>query len=435
QMQIFNKIFDSTGGGIRARIGRAFLLQTLFISLAGVAGVVLAAVLLQGVLIKQALLDEEQYFWKQYQSNPMFQLPHTRNLSGYFEDAVPAEIRNWPLGFTVWHYGNQEYLVNVSEQQSKRLYLVFDKSNVNSLAAFYGLVPLAVGLLVLYISAWFGYQISRRAISPIITLAKRVRTLQPGHEDQQLISNAIPDKEGEIRELADALQRYAERLKVHVDREREFTRDVSHELRSPLTVIQMSASAIDETALNDSARRALERIRKSAKDMEDLTRAFLLLAREADTQMPLSEVCVNNIVDEELERARVIGSDKPINVSVVAQCRMYVMTSEKALASCIGNLLRNAFSYTDAGEVRVVIERNRIRIIDTGTGMDSERITQLFKPFVRGDASSKPGYGVGLAIVKRLSDRFGWKIDIQSATGKGTTAELSFAKTRAEAVQ
>lgn len=435
-MPIFNDLFGSAGGGIRARIGRAFLLQTLFISLAGVAGVVLAAVLLQGVLIKQALRDEEQYFWKQYDINPAFQLPHTRNLSGYFDEDASTELRNWDLGFHVWHHDGQEFLVFVSEHSSKRLYLVFDKSNVNSLAAFYGLIPLAVGLLVLYISAWFGYQISRRAISPIITLAKRVRIMQPGHEDQSMISDSIPDKEGEIRELADALQRYAERLKVYVDREREFTRDVSHELRSPLTVIQMSASAIaNEEGLSESAQRALDRIRKSAKDMEDLTRAFLLLAREADTQMPMAEVCVNSIVDEELERARVMVSDKPVSVSVVAQCKIYVVTSEKALSSCIGNLLRNALAYTDQGEVRVMIERNRVRVVDTGPGMDTDRVNQLFKPFVRGEGSAKPGYGVGLAIVKRLSDRFGWAINLQSKMGSGTTVEISFQKTRVEAVE
>ncbi|MES1190685.1 MAG: HAMP domain-containing sensor histidine kinase [Steroidobacter sp.] len=435
-MQILDKLLGASSGGIRARIGRAFLRQTLFISLAGVAGVVLAAVLLQGVLIRQALRDEEQHFWQEYDANPSFQLPNTRNLRGYFDTNVPAELRNWQPGYHTWHHNKLEYLVYVSQRNAKRLYLVFDNSNVNELAAYYGLIPLAVGLLVLYVSAWFGYQISRRAVSPIVALAKRVRTLQPGNEESSLINNDLLESDGEIRELADALQRYAERLKHYVDREREFTRDVSHELRSPLTVIQMSASAIaNEENLSDAAKRALDRIRRSARDMEELTRAFLLLAREQEVTVPLNEVCVNDVIVEELERARVLAADKPVTVSIVAQCRIHVRTSEKALASCIGNLLRNAFTYIDSGEVRVVIERNRIRIIDTGPGIEAERLAQLFKPFVRGDAVNRPGYGVGLAIVKRLSDRFGWTINLQSTAGEGTTVELGFPNARVEAAE
>jgi signal transduction histidine kinase len=176
----------------------------------------------------------------------------------------------------------------------------------------------------------------------------------------------------------------------------------------------------------------VERVRKSAKDMEELTRAFLLLAREAEVEVPITEVCVNDVVAEELERAKAIATDKPVAVSVVAQCRIHVRASEKALSSCIGNLLRNALTYTDNGEVRVMIERHRIRIIDTGPGIAAERLTQLFKPFVRGETSNRTGYGVGLAIVKRLADRFGWTINLQSTVGAGTTVEVSFPDTRVE---
>ena len=264
--------------------------------------------------------------------------------------------------------------------------------------------------------------------------AAQLAAVQPGNEESDLISKDMLESHGEVRELADALQRYAERLKQYVDREREFTRDVSHELRSPLTVIQMSASTLSQEELSDSAKRALERIRKSARDMEELTRAFLLLAREAEVELSVNEVCVNDVVAEELERARVLAADKPVSVSVVAQCRIHVQASEKALSSCIGNLLRNAFTYIDNGEVRVMIERNRIRIVDTGPGIESERLAQLFKPFVRGDAVNRPGYGVGLAIVKRLSDRFGWTINLQSTVGVGTTVEVNFPNTRVESM-
>jgi signal transduction histidine kinase len=92
----------------------------------------------------------------------------------------------------------------------------------------------------------------------------------------------------------------------------------------------------------------------------------------------------------------------------------------------IGNLIRNAFSYTDEGTVRIHISDRALTIEDSGVGMPSQEVEQVFKPFFRGGSKARGGHGVGLTIVKRLSDRFGWPIRLESTVGVGTRVVVDF---------
>lgn len=419
----------------RAWFGRAFVLQVSLISVAAVVGVFVASALLERGLIRAALDDEVAHFWHQRDADAGFQLPNTRNLRGYFADSVPAELRALPPGYHDWKSGGLDFVVNVTERQGQRLYLVFDRTNVNRLAAYYGLAPLAAVLLVLYVFSWFTFRRLRRAVSPMIALARKVRELEadPTNIERVRTLQVPADADDEVRELTSALLRYSQRLALFLERERQFTRDASHELRSPLTVIRMAASILlEDQALGDSGRRTAQRIQRACQDMESLTHAFLLLARESETGLPMEALCVNDVVAEELERARLLATEKPVRSELRSTHRLYLEAPEPVLSILLGNLLRNAFSYTDAGEVTVDVGAGSVTIRDTGVGMEPDRIEEMFRPFVRGESSARGGHGVGLTIVRRLSDRFGWPVRITSTPGRGTTVEISFPASRAE---
>src|SRR5690242_2540041 len=118
---------------VRAWLGRAFIQQVAVISFAAVVGVFVASALLERGLIRAALADEVRHFWQQRDANPAFQLPNTRNLRGYFDDTAPAALRAMAPGYQDWTQDGLDYVVNVTERNGRRLYLVFDRSNVNRL--------------------------------------------------------------------------------------------------------------------------------------------------------------------------------------------------------------------------------------------------------------------------------------------------------------
>jgi signal transduction histidine kinase len=428
----------ATGVTLKRRIGRAFLIQTALIGAAAVLGVFAAGFMLEEVLIKQALRQEAEYFWSRNAEDPSFPLPDTLNLTGYMDGrgaggAVPHDYRGLAPGFHRVPPADDFSVLYVSEKNGKRLYLVFLGERVRELALYFGLVPLALVLLALYLSVWLGYRGSQRAVSPVAKLAHAVNDLDPQAPDAATFErSAMSDDAGEeVRVLASALARFAERLNAFVERERHFTRDASHELRSPLTVIRIAADMLlGEHDLDQTARKSVMRIKRAAADMEELMEALLLLARESEQGLSAEEVCLNDVVTEELERARMAAGEKPIALERSDECRLVTTGSEKALSVLVGNLLRNAYSYTDAGRIRVVVRTGELVIEDSGIGIPEQQVGDLFKPYFRANPGRRGGHGVGLTIVKRLSDRFNWPVRIDSQPGVGTIVTVSFPNAR-----
>ena len=421
--------------GLTRRLGRELLLQAVYISLAVLVGVFVAARLMENVLIEQALQGEADYYWHRELAIPGGPLPDTKNMTGYREGfgvGVPADLANLADGF---HRiaDPRETLTLVTTRNNQRLFLVFEVEQVSNLVTMFGVIPLAFALIVIYLSIYSAYRVSRRAVSPLVLLAKQVQELDPAEPDAELFKAdpAIKTDE-EIRVLYDALQDLVNRVLKFAERERRFTRDTSHELRTPLTVIKMAADRLlRDGDLDQEKVEVLQRIKNSVKDMEELTTAFLLLARESGQGLAEDWVCVNDIVSAELDRARIINPDSEITLKVEEQCRLMVPAPEKVVESVVGNLLRNALAYTDAGQVSVQILPRMVIIEDTGPGMEPSEVEQVFQPFFR-NQRQRGGFGVGLTIVKRLTDRFGWPIEIQSEPAKGTRIQLEFPDARSE---
>lgn len=417
--------------GLGQTLGKAFLFQAVMISVVAILSVWAAAFVLEEVLIKQALRDEADYFWERRQADAAFPLPDTRNLTGYLENdasnPVPEAYRRFEAGFHELEGGSGFSVVHVSGEAGYRLYLLFDGENVGHLAFFFGLVPLAGVLVVLYLAAWISYRQSRRAVSSVIALANTVQELDPEHPDKDAFKSPQFMRDTEVATLADALARFAERIGDFVERERTFTRDASHELRSPLTVIRIATDMLlSEQELNGPARSSVLRIQRSAKDMEELVEAFLLLARESEQSLSRDPVNINALLRDEVSRAEELLKNERIQVKITENRELKLMSSERVLSVVFGNLIRNALSYTDEGHVEVTVDADRVRIADSGIGMPEQEIRKVFKPFYQSGDSRRGGHGVGLTIVKNLSSRFGWSVDIDSQPRVGTTVTVSF---------
>ncbi len=418
--------------GLGHRIWKAFLVQAALIGLTAILSVFAARYVLGDILIKAALENEAEHFWQLHRLDTNFPRPNTYNLKGYLSEAdrIPEEFENLAFGFHELSRPNYDfYVVYVSERNGERLWLEFDGKQVSELATFFGLLPLAFLLLVIYLSSWLGYRFSRQAISPVIRLAREVEKFEPGllKGEKEQTSLATEDMDQEVAVLANALEEFSNRIRQFVERERNFTRDASHELRSPITVIKIASDVIlQEQNLTDKQRELVERIKRSASDMEELIVALLLLARESEDQLSIEPVILNDLVEEEIERAKLIYADKPISIELKAGARLVIEASDKVLSVLIGNIIRNAFSYTDDGKIEVSIESDSISIKDSGVGMSEQDVEKVFKPFYRTGQKPRGGYGVGLTIVKMLTDRFHWKLEMESTLNVGTLVRISF---------
>ncbi|HEX7129762.1 MAG TPA: HAMP domain-containing sensor histidine kinase [Rhodanobacteraceae bacterium] len=274
---------------------------------------------------------------------------------------------------------------------------------------------------------------ARDAHTAVTSLAEAVRGWNPHQPDASAFDPAkLGLEHAEVAVLAEALRSFAARLEAFAERERNFTRDASHELRTPLTVIKVAADVLaDEENLSPFAQRSLTRISRSVREIEALIEAFLVLARESDTGLPEQDFLVNDVVREEVERYRDLLGAKPVDLRLEEEARFALHAPPRVLAVVIGNLIRNACLYTERGSIVVSVHSGSVRVTDTGCGMDAEELARAFQPFYRGSGSGARGHGIGLAVVRRIADRFDWPVELDSRPGHGTVATLRFPRAMA----
>ncbi|MBK8285553.1 MAG: HAMP domain-containing histidine kinase [Ahniella sp.] len=196
-------------------------------------------------------------------------------------------------------------------------------------------------------------------------------------------------------------------------------------MRTPLTVIKVATDIVlAEEQLSSYGNRSMDRIKRAVIDMENLIQAFLILAREGDMSLKNEQIQVNEIVRDVFDRAKATMCKRPVELVLEEQVELSMDAPPAVLSIILTNLLGNACQYTDTGRITVTVHTHGIRIADTGCGMDPATLERVFDPFFRGGDGSKPGHGVGLTIVRRLSDRFRWPVTLGSEPGVGTTAEL-----------
>jgi len=429
--------------GLGRRLGRVFLLQATLISLAAVIGVYAAGTTIEEVLIRRALEEEAEHFWRHFSASAHFPAPHTRNLTGFLahgadRSGVPASVASLGPGFHALDTATDFSVVYVTERDGNTLLLVFDGERVSQLALWFGLVPLAGVLVILYLSSWLTYRLAAHAVSPVIRLARQVRRLDPRAPDASAFTpQRLPaDADREILDLAEALRGLSRNVHEHIERERDFTRDASHELRTPLTVIRLAAGELRRRpGLDAPARETVARIERGARDMEETTEALLLLARTSDSRLASTAVRLDDIVARECERARAMAGSKSVNIDESGVHPAIVDADARVLAVLVGNLLRNAVQYTGDGRIEVRVQADTLSIADTGVGIPREQLGEVFRPFVRAGRTDRPGHGVGLSIVKRLCDRFGWSVRIESTPEIGTRVEVRFPGARPPAAE
>ncbi|MEZ5464239.1 MAG: HAMP domain-containing sensor histidine kinase [Lysobacteraceae bacterium] len=335
-------------------------------------------------------------------ANGVHDMPGTvqgpRRGSGPYKLAVRKDDEYW---FFLWYDITQETL----SQRNLMIALVF------AVVAFSGLAFL------------LGVWSSARVMRPVSDLASRLRAFAGGQAQPEALAPHFADDE--VGELAQALDDYADRLTSLVRRDREFNADVSHELRTPLAVIRGATELmLGQPDLNDKTRLRLQRIERAAQQCADLTSALLMLSRN---ERGSGATDVLKVASQVAEANRANLGGKPVAIEVEGEEGVLVDAPDSVLAVAMGNLVGNACKYTAEGEVRVRVLKDRVQIDDTGPGISQEDAERLFERGYRGSsAGASKGAGIGLAIVQRLCELYGWRVWLEPRDEGGARATLAF---------
>jgi signal transduction histidine kinase len=317
--------------------------------------------------------------------------------------------------------GDRLYHVIVRETPRGRLYASFDITEREQLEHHNRWVVASCGALIVLVIAMGAVWLARSMLSPIDELATRLEQISP--EDRSVrVGGAFGGTE--LAPIATSIDGFLERLDGFVQREQSFTEAASHELRSPLAVLQGAAEILSQQAREQPAlARTVERIRRATRDMSDFTHTLLLLAREPQSITNPGEQCdATEVASRVFDEQRSLLSGKPVTINCECASPLPVPAPASLVKIVLSNLLRNAMSATEAGSISCSVNGRTIELRDSGGGIPQHAMGKIFD---RNFSLRPGGHGLGLHLTKRICDHFGWAIALES-TATGTVARVTF---------
>jgi heavy metal sensor kinase len=283
------------------------------------------------------------------------------------------------------------------------------------------LLPLAI-----FLTGMIGAFLTKIALAPF---DKMIRTVQKITAENLKLRIQIPHTQDEMQRLATTFNDMLERLEKAFSSQRHFIQDASHELKTPLTILQgelevtlkkiRSASEYEEVLQS-----SLEEIKRISRIVEEL----LLLARFEDQQVKLdcSRFNIGTLLTEVVDEVTVLAQQKEIVLSCAVNGPLMITADAEKLKQVLLNILDNAIKYTGQGgsvsvQASPAADSLEIEISDTGIGIPSHDLPYVFDRFYRVDKSrSSSGFGLGLTISKSIVEAHRGSISAASTLTQGT---------------
>lgn len=292
---------------------------------------------------------------------------------------------------------------------------------------------LPILLLLAIIGGFFIIRIAFVPINKIIDTANGI-TLQND------ISKRIPLKENspkdELYMMTVTLNNMLDKIQKQFEREKQITLDISHELRTPISVILSYSEYLNELVTDEKEKELAAKITQQTKKITRLISKLLMLSRIESGKQQLNTETVNigELIEAVAEGMRERALQKQIIIKTEIKDEIILSGDEALLMSAFVNLMDNAVKYgRQGGYIHIKVQKSdggsEISFEDNGIGISNENINKIWDSFYRADVSrhnEDEGYGLGLALVKSIAELHGGQVLVSSKLGQGTVFKIIF---------
>lgn len=240
----------------------------------------------------------------------------------------------------------------------------------------------------------------------------------------------VEGTQNELKDLANVINEMLDRLETSYESQKQFVSDASHELRTPISVIQGYANMLDRwgSTNKEVLDESIEAIQNEARSMQDLVEKLLFLSRHDKKTLKLKKKKFNMrpMVEDMIKETKLVAQDRIINSPILENVTVY--GDEQALKQALRIFIDNAVKYSKVGdEITILCKKQNgdclITIQDTGIGMTRNDVEHIFDRFYRSDnARSRniSGHGLGLSLAKLIILAHTGKIKVRTQFTKGT---------------
>lgn len=268
-----------------------------------------------------------------------------------------------------------------------------------------------------------------RLLTPIHNMSLTANRLTVNNLHSERLN--VEGTKNELKNLAATINNMLDRIELSYESQKQFVSDASHELRTPIAVIQGYAGMLkrwgseDEEVLKES----IEAISNEAKSMQDLVEKLLFLSRHDKKTLNLKKKKFNMcpVVEEMVKETKMVVQNRNIAVDLLEDVVVY--GDQQSLKQAVRIFLDNAVKYSRDGDSITVSLKNEngsciLSVSDTGIGMKKEDVKKIFDRFYRAEEARTgkvEGHGLGLSIAKLIVLNHAGSIKVRSKYGAGTT--------------
>jgi len=260
----------------------------------------------------------------------------------------------------------------------------------------------------------------------MMALAGRLDGIDAGHLDARI---QVDDMHEELKNVAEAINGMLDRINESYAAQARFVSDASHELRTPIAVIQGYANLLDRWGKEDekTLTESITAIKDESESMKELVEQLLFLARGDSNRISLFEerIVLSDIINEVVGEMRMLGTAQNI---LVSSDDAIVLADRALIKQALRILVDNAIKYTDSdGQIAIAATHDgmsaRLSVEDNGIGISPDILPNVFDRFVRADESrarATGGAGLGLSIAQWIAARHKGHLEVLSREGIGT---------------
>lgn len=296
--------------------------------------------------------------------------------------------------------------------------MIFTKGINNSI--FYAAIISIIFAII------FGLWSSNRLSKPIVQINKTAQDISKGNLSSRITSS---NKITEIQELSNSINSLAYSLEQQEKLRKQLTSDISHELRTPITIIQSQIEAIGDGLLDLTPERIQilnEESHRLLKLVSELK--YLINIESHQDSLDIKNVDMSKLIKEVLEGFRVSLKNAKIGLKEAVEENVMIEGDRDKLKQVVINLLSNALKFSNQdGKIEVSLKQDKDKVVlvikDNGIGIPEEDLPNIFRRFYRSDKSrnrNTGGAGIGLAIVKSIVNAHEGTIKVTSKKEEGT---------------
>lgn len=322
------------------------------------------------------------------------------------------------------HYNNNTYMIQVF-----RLY-----ENETNALSFFAFLFVGVNILGIIAAYLIGVIISRKFLKPVTDITKTADKISISDLNLRI---PVPEAEDEIRTLTLTFNDMIMRLEDAFNNQKQFISDASHELRTPIAVIQGYSNLISRWGKSDPdvLDEAIASIKSETEYMSGMINQMLYLARgeKKEHEVKKSLFSLNELISDIQKDFIAMETDAELSCNIDGDYTLY--GDENLIKQLIYIFIENAVKYGKPKDKKVALAITsaptgdiRIEIADNGIGISDDDLPRIFERFYRGDKSRNkeiPGTGLGLSIAKWITDTHDGKITVASTLGEGTSFTIT----------